>query len=185
LSRRPSSGAPGESVANPRHPGTTIHLDRIGGNGRESQPAAIVRGLSPCRNAAPVPADRPSTSLKLAAVAHHARLDRAGDPTENGDGFLPGLVAAPGWATPLVPRCRPAPSSAWIGLATNGKTFGLEPNDLPLDALARTIQIDPLDALGERPPPPLQPQGCVLHRAVRPLRAGGVSWAPAFSRSRP
>ena len=41
--------------------------------------------------------------------------------------------------------------------------FGLEPNDLPLDALARTIEIDLLDALGERPlPAPLEPRGYVL-----------------------
>ncbi len=41
--------------------------------------------------------------------------------------------------------------------------FGLEPNDLPLDALARIIEIDLLDALGERPlPAPLQPQDYVL-----------------------
>ena len=41
--------------------------------------------------------------------------------------------------------------------------FGLEPNDLPLDALVRTIEIDQLDALGERPlPAPLLPQGYLL-----------------------
>ncbi|KAG1318999.1 hypothetical protein G6F63_014953 [Rhizopus arrhizus] len=35
--------------------------------------------------------------------------------------------------------------------------------DLPLDALVRTIEIDQLDALGERPlPEPLLPQGYLL-----------------------
>ncbi|MBO9717261.1 MAG: bestrophin [Pseudoxanthomonas sp.] len=76
-----------------------------------------------------------------------------------------GLVGALGWATPFVSALL---AYAFFGLDRLGDEledpFGLEPNDLPLDALARIIQIDLLDALGERPlPPPLQPQGCVLH----------------------
>ncbi len=56
---------------------------------------------------------------------------------------------------------------AFFGLDQLGEEmedpFGLEPNDLPLDALVRTIEIDQLDALGERPlPEPLLPQGYLL-----------------------
>lgn len=40
--------------------------------------------------------------------------------------------------------------------------FGRADNDLPLDALVRTIEIDLLEALGEPPPPPLAPQDYVL-----------------------
>ena len=37
--------------------------------------------------------------------------------------------------------------------------FGTEPNDLPLDAMVRTIEIDQLDALGLQPlPEPLLPR---------------------------
>ncbi|MGC1301569.1 MAG: bestrophin family ion channel, partial [Caulobacteraceae bacterium] len=40
--------------------------------------------------------------------------------------------------------------------------FGLDPNDLPLDALVRTVERDVLCALGEVPPPPLEPRDCIL-----------------------
>ena len=53
---------------------------------------------------------------------------------------------------------------AFFGLDQLGEEmedpFGTEPNDLPLDAMVRTIEIDLLDALGQHPlPEPLQPQG--------------------------
>ena len=75
-----------------------------------------------------------------------------------------GLVGALGWATPFVSALL---AYAFFGLDRLGDEmedpFGLEPNDLPLDALARTIEIDLLDALGERPlPAPLEPRGYVL-----------------------
>ncbi|WP_372016835.1 bestrophin family protein [Pseudoxanthomonas sp. 10H] len=75
-----------------------------------------------------------------------------------------GLVGALGWATPFVSALL---AYAFFGLDRLGDEledpFGLEPNDLPLDALARTIEIDLFDALGERPlPAPLEPRGYVL-----------------------
>src|SRR5690606_19868709 len=53
---------------------------------------------------------------------------------------------------------------AFFGLAQlreeREEPFGLEPNDLPLDAMVRTIESDVLDALGDRQlPEPLQLQG--------------------------
>lgn len=76
-----------------------------------------------------------------------------------------GLVGALGWATPLVSALL---AYAFFGLDRLGDEledpFGLEPNDLPLDAIARIIEIDLLDSLGQAPlPAPLQPQGYVLH----------------------
>lgn len=41
--------------------------------------------------------------------------------------------------------------------------FGLSDNDLPLNAMVRSIEIDLLDALGEPLPAPLQPQGYLLN----------------------
>ena len=75
-----------------------------------------------------------------------------------------GLVGVLGWATPFVSALL---AYAFFGLDRLGDEledpFGLEPNDLPLDALARIIAIDLMDAAGERPlPEPLQPQGYVL-----------------------
>ena len=75
-----------------------------------------------------------------------------------------GLVGALGWATPLVSALL---AYAFFGLDRLGDEledpFGLEPNDLPLDALARIIEIDLLDSLGQAPlPAPLQPQDYVL-----------------------
>lgn len=81
-------------------------------------------------------------------------------------GLLPfGLVNALGWATPLVSAIL---AYAFFGLDQLGdemeEPFGLEHNDLPLDAMVRTIEIDLLDGLGERPlPEPLQPRDYVLH----------------------
>ena len=75
-----------------------------------------------------------------------------------------GLAGALGWATPVVSMLL---AYAFFGLDQLGEEmeepFGLEPNDLPLDAMVRTIEIDVLDALGDRPiPEPLQPQGYQL-----------------------
>ena len=72
-----------------------------------------------------------------------------------------GLAGALGWATPVVSMLL---AYAFFGLDQLGEEmeepFGLEPNDLPLDAMVRTIEIDLLDALGHSPlPEPLQPQG--------------------------
>ncbi len=74
------------------------------------------------------------------------------------------LLPALGWATPVVSMLL---AYAFFGLDQLGEEmeepFGLEPNDLPLDAMVRTIEIDVLDALGHRPlPEPLQPQGYLL-----------------------
>ena len=75
-----------------------------------------------------------------------------------------GLAGALGWATPVVSMLL---AYAFFGLDQLGEEleepFGLEPNDLPLDAMVRTLEIDVLDALGEHPlPEPLQPQGYLL-----------------------
>lgn len=75
-----------------------------------------------------------------------------------------GLASSLGWATPVLSAVL---AYAFFGLDQLGEEmedpFGLEPNDLPLDALVRTIEIDQLDALGERPlPAPLLPQGYLL-----------------------
>ena len=75
-----------------------------------------------------------------------------------------GLASSLGWATPVLSAVL---AYAFFGLDQLGEEmedpFGLEPNDLPLDALVRTIEIDQLDALGERPlPDPLLPQGYLL-----------------------
>ncbi|MGV8960272.1 MAG: bestrophin family protein [Stenotrophomonas sp.] len=72
-----------------------------------------------------------------------------------------GLAGALGWATPIVSALL---AYAFFGLDELGEQleepFGLEPNDLPLDALVRIVEIDLLDSLGQRPlPEPLQPQG--------------------------
>ncbi|MFC7551480.1 bestrophin family ion channel [Pseudoroseomonas wenyumeiae] len=51
---------------------------------------------------------------------------------------------------------------AFFGLDALGdqleEPFGLEPNDLPLDAITRTVEIELLATLGETDlPPPLRP----------------------------
>ena len=75
-----------------------------------------------------------------------------------------GLASSLGWATPVVSAVL---AYAFFGLDQLGEEmeepFGLEPNDLPLDAMVRTIEIDLLDSLGVRPlPEPLQPQRYLL-----------------------
>jgi len=75
-----------------------------------------------------------------------------------------GLTSTLGWATPVVSVVL---AYAFFGLDQLGEEmeepFGLEPNDLPLDALARTIEIDLRAALGEAVlPAPLQPQDYLL-----------------------
>lgn len=74
-------------------------------------------------------------------------------------GLLPfGLATTLGWATPVLSMVL---AYAFFGLDQLGdeleEPFGLAPNDLPIDALVRTIEIDLREALGERelPPPPL------------------------------
>ncbi|WP_312916855.1 bestrophin family ion channel [Stenotrophomonas sp.] len=72
-----------------------------------------------------------------------------------------GLAGALGWATPVVSMLL---AYAFFGLDQLGEEmedpFGTEPNDLPLDAMVRTIEIDLLDAMGHSPlPEPLQPEG--------------------------
>ena len=56
---------------------------------------------------------------------------------------------------------------AFFGLDQLGEEmeepFGLESNDLPLDAMVRTVEIDLLDSLGVQPlPEPLQPRQYLL-----------------------
>ena len=75
-----------------------------------------------------------------------------------------GLATTLGWATPVVSAVL---AYAFFGLDQLGEEteepFGTEPNDLPLDAIVRTIEIDLLDSLGMRPlPEPLQPRGYQL-----------------------
>lgn len=74
-----------------------------------------------------------------------------------------GLAEALGWFTPVV--------SAMIAYTFFGldvlsdeleDPFGEAPNDLPLRALARTAEINLLEALGEPQPEPLQPRDFIL-----------------------
>jgi putative membrane protein len=70
-----------------------------------------------------------------------------------------GLVDAIGYLTPLVVAIV---AYTFYGLDALGdeieEPFGLSPNDLPLDAICRAIEIDLRDALGETElPPPLLP----------------------------
>ena len=71
-----------------------------------------------------------------------------------------GLASTMGWATPVLSAVL---AYAFFGLDELGEEmeepFGTEPNDLPLDAMVRTIEIDQLDALGLQPlPEPLLPR---------------------------
>ncbi|WP_182656312.1 bestrophin family protein [Stenotrophomonas lacuserhaii] len=71
-----------------------------------------------------------------------------------------GLASSLGWATPVLSAVL---AYAFFGLDQLGEEmedpFGTEPNDLPLDAMVRTVEIDQLDALGQRPlPDPLLPR---------------------------
>lgn len=70
-----------------------------------------------------------------------------------------GLVDTVGMATPIVVGLV---SYTFFGLDALGdeieEPFGTQPNDLPLAAISRTIEINLREALGERDlPPPLQP----------------------------
>lgn len=75
-----------------------------------------------------------------------------------------GIVHAAGWATPLLTA---VVAYTFFGLDALGdqleEPFGVLENDLPLDAIARVIEIDVREALGERDlPSALQPQGYQL-----------------------
>ncbi|KQP30857.1 bestrophin [Methylobacterium sp. Leaf104] len=74
-----------------------------------------------------------------------------------------GLAASLGWATPVATALV---AYTFFGLDALGdeleEPFGLAPNDLPLDALLRTIDGIVLDALGETAPPPLEPERYLL-----------------------
>lgn len=75
-----------------------------------------------------------------------------------------GLASSMGWATPVLSAVL---AYAFFGLDQLGEEmeepFGTEPNDLPLDAMVRTVEIDQLDALGHRPlPEPLLPRDYLL-----------------------
>ncbi|WP_019905742.1 bestrophin family protein [Methylobacterium sp. 77] len=74
-----------------------------------------------------------------------------------------GLAGTLGWVTPFVAALV---AYTFFGLDALGDEledpFGLEPNDLPLDALLRVVEGTVLDALGEPVPPPLAPEGFLL-----------------------
>lgn len=75
-----------------------------------------------------------------------------------------GLAGTLGWATPVVSVLL---AYTLFGLDALGdeleEPFGLAANDLPLDAMLRSIEIDLLEALGESNlPEPLQPVGYLL-----------------------
>ncbi|AKV01368.1 putative membrane protein [Labilithrix luteola] len=73
-----------------------------------------------------------------------------------------GLVGAVGLVTPLVAA---VVAYTFFGLDALGdeleEPFGLSANDLPIDALARIVEIDLSDAMGVAPPPPLEPPSCL------------------------
>jgi ion channel-forming bestrophin family protein len=76
-----------------------------------------------------------------------------------------GMVASTGIFTPLVVLFV---AYAFLGLDAIGgeieNPFGLDPNDLPLAALSRTIEIDLRELLGETElPPPAAAVGGILH----------------------
>ena len=75
-----------------------------------------------------------------------------------------GLASSLGWGTPVLSAVL---AYAFFGLDQLGEEmeepFGLEPNDLPLDAMVRTIEIDQLAATGQQPlPEPLLPRDYLL-----------------------
>ncbi|MBB3193996.1 bestrophin family protein [Roseateles terrae] len=75
-----------------------------------------------------------------------------------------GLVDTMGWLTPLVVAIV---AYTFFGLDAVGdeieEPFGDGPNDLPMDAICRAIEIDMLQALGEpEVPPPLKPVDYLL-----------------------
>jgi putative membrane protein len=74
--------------------------------------------------------------------------------------LLPFGFAAPlGWAAPVISMLV---AYAFFGLDALGREledpFGERPNNLPLSALSRTIEINLLEALGEETPDPLKPE---------------------------
>ncbi len=74
------------------------------------------------------------------------------------------MVHALGFATPLMTAIV---AYTFFGLDALGdqleEPFGLEQNDLPLDAMTRNIEIDLAAAAGHHPlPEPLQPQDYLL-----------------------
>ena len=78
--------------------------------------------------------------------------------------FLPfGLATSLGWATPLATALV---AYTFFGLDALGdeleEPFGLQANDLPLDALLKIVDGVILDALGEPVPPLIQPEHFVL-----------------------
>ncbi|WP_373048303.1 bestrophin family protein [Vulgatibacter sp.] len=75
-----------------------------------------------------------------------------------------GIVSAAGWLTPFAAGLV---AYAFFGLDALGdeleEPFGLLPNDLPLAAICRRVEIDLLEVLGERElPPTLEPVDYVL-----------------------
>ncbi len=71
--------------------------------------------------------------------------------------FLPvGLSGSLGWATPFAVALV---AYTFFGLDALGdeleEPFGTAPNDLPLDAMLRTVERTVLDALGDPLPPPM------------------------------
>jgi len=74
-----------------------------------------------------------------------------------------GLAASLGWATPVASALV---AYTFFGLDALGdeleEPFGLEPNDLPLDALLHAVDAAILDALGEPVPPAPAPQDHIL-----------------------
>ncbi|MDR7039547.1 MULTISPECIES: bestrophin family protein [Methylobacterium] len=74
-----------------------------------------------------------------------------------------GLATSLGWATPLITALV---AYTFFGLDALGdeleEPFGLEANDLPLNALLRTVDGIILDALGEPAPPAVLPESFVL-----------------------
>ena len=78
--------------------------------------------------------------------------------------FLPfGLATSLGWATPLATALV---AYTFFGLDALGdeleEPFGMQANDLPLDALLRVVDGIILDALGEPVPPMIKPEHFVL-----------------------
>lgn len=78
--------------------------------------------------------------------------------------FLPvGLSGSLGWATPAAVALV---AYTFFGLDALGdeleEPFGTDPNDLPLDAMLRTVEAIVLDALGEPVPEPLSPENFLL-----------------------
>jgi len=74
-----------------------------------------------------------------------------------------GLEESAGWATPLVVLCI---SYALFGLDAIGdeveQPFGLDPNDLPLSSMSRTIEMNLRRRLGEPAPEPDAPRAGIL-----------------------